>query len=127
MHIIRLRRPWSKSLGKNAVPVRIDVPEADTENVLYEDQPSYYRRSFNVPSGLRASSRVYLRVDGWQGRLASAIFNGSPLDIGDSEINTLITHLLEPRNQITLCLVGLSGRAARLSGEVTLAIEDPDA
>jgi hypothetical protein len=124
MHTIRLRRPWCKSIETGGVPLRVDVPELNVETASSEQQTSTYRRSFNIPSGLRDSSRIYLRVDGWEGCLESATLNGSPLDIGKSKINAEITDLLKPNNQITISLTGSGGQPARLSGEVTLAIDD---
>jgi hypothetical protein len=125
MHIIRLRRPWCKSIETGGTPLQIDVPELNVEPTTNEQQQtSTYRRSFNIPSGLRDSSRVYLRVDGWEGCLESATLNGSPLDVGQSKINAEITDLLKPNNQITISLTGRGGQPARLSGEVTLAIDD---
>lgn len=108
--------------------MRIDVPERDAQHCLHDELTFSYRRSFNLPSGLQASSRVYLRVDGWEGHLDSATLNGSQLEVGQSaKINADITNLLAPHNEIALRLTSLPGQAARLSGEVTLAIDDDDA
>jgi len=107
------------------VPVRIGVPEMDVADNLHDEQTFYYRRNFNVPSGLQPSSRVYLRVDGWEGHLDSATLNGSPLEVGHAtKLNADITKLLESHNEIELHLTSPPGQAARLSGEVTLAIDD---
>ncbi len=127
MHIIRLRRPWHKTIQQGAVPLRIDVPEMDVADDLQDELTLYYRRSFNRPSGLQSSSRVYLRVDGWEGHLDSATLNGSPLEVGHSKMNVDITNLLESHNEIELRLTSPAGQAARLSGEVTLAIDDDGA
>jgi hypothetical protein len=125
MHTIRLRRPWCKSIETGSVPLRVDVPELNVETTTSEEQQtSTYRRSFNTPSGLSDSSRVYLRVDGWEGCLEFATLNGSPLVVGKSKINAEITDLLKPNNQITISLADRGGQPARLSGEVTLAIDD---
>jgi len=122
MHVIRLRRPWHKSDHHGGTSARVDVPEADVDHE-HEERTFRYQRNFNLPSGLRASSQVFLRIDGWQGRLESAAVNGFPLPIEHSRIDAEITQLLEPHNQITLLLTGLPGQGARLSGEVTLAID----
>ena len=127
MHVIRLRRPWHKSIQEGAAPVRIDVPELDVQHSLHDESTFSYRRSFNLPSGLQASSRVYLRVDGWEGYLDSATLNGSALEVGRAtKLNADITSLLESHNEIELRLASPPGQAARLSGEVTLAIDDGD-
>ena len=127
MHVIRLRGPWQKGAGPDTVPVRIDVPEVEVvheSSQSPQDRTYDYRRNFNLPSGLQESSRVFLRVDGWQGRIESAELNGTPLDVSDGNINVDITSFLEPQNQIRLRLTNGPGQAARLSGEVTLAIDD---
>lgn len=125
MHIIRLRRPWQKGIQNGAAPARIDVPETDLAQHQYEELTFYYRRSFNLPSGLQPSSRVYVRVDGWEGRLDSAAINGFPLDVGRCDkIDADITNWLASHNEIELRLTSSPGQAARLSGEVTLAIDD---
>lgn len=127
MHFIRLRRPWHKSVPGDPLPRRIDVPEMDVTGSLHEELTVYYRRSFNLPSGLQPSSRVYLRVDGWEGQLETATLNGSALETGHSaKIDADISHLLEPHNEIELRLVSSPGQTARLSGEVTLAIDEAD-
>ncbi len=109
------------------MPVRIDVPELDLQHSLHDEMTFSYRRSFNLPSGLQTSSRVYLRVDGWEGHLDSASLNGSALDVRHAtKINADITNLLASHNEIALRLTSLPGQAARLSGEVTLAIDDDD-
>ena len=84
-----------------------------------------FRRGFNLPSGLQPSSRVLLRVDGWEGRLESITVNGSPLETGSATIDTDITELLRPHNEILVCLSDAAA-PARMSGEVTLAIQEPD-
>lgn len=124
MHIIRLRRPWQKNAGPDDKPRRIDVPEIDHEPAPQRAQTSTYRRSFNLPSGLADSSRVYLRVDGWQGSLVSATLNDAPLPFGPNNIDAEITSWLRPHNKITITLAGGPGQKVRLSGEVSLAIDD---
>ena len=123
MHVIRLRRPWEKSREDETGSARIDVPETVT-NAADEPATFQYRRRFNLPSGLKPTSRVRLCVDGWQGRLESISINGVALEIGESIVNAEITALLEPHNQNLVRLGGRADQPARLSGEVTLAIED---
>ena len=123
MHVIRLRRPWEKARPDGSQASRIDVPEANDASA--DPQAAYrYCRRFNTPSGLSASNRLYLRIDGWRGRLESATINDHPLVVASSRINADITALVQTHNQITLVLAGHSGQSASLNGEVTLAIED---
>ena len=126
MHIIRLRRPWRKSFGLHSVPLTVDVPDVDGAATPDQEHTATYRRSFNQPTGLEPSSRVQLRVERWQGVMTSATLNNAPLQTGSTRIDTDITDLLQPQNQLAIVLTGRPGQVARLSGEVTLAIsEDP--
>ena len=77
-----------------------------------------------MPAGLQASSRVFLRVDGWEGRLESVKMNGVAVAFAKTDINADVTDQLQPHNQLELKLSGVSGQAARLSGEVSLAIDE---
>lgn len=125
MHIIRLRRPWHKIAQDSSLPSRIDVPETNVADNQHEERTFSYRRSFNLPSGLQPSSRVYLCVDGWEGHLDSVALNGSALEVTCStKLSADITNLLESHNEIELRLTSAPGQVARLSGEVTLAIDD---
>lgn len=124
MHLIRLRRPWQKIVGPASEPATIDVPELDEKPAANELAAATYRRSFNKPTGLEPSSRVHLRVAGWQGLLESAELNDARLPADETRIDADITGLLRPQNQITIRLIGRPGQAARLSGEVALAIDD---
>jgi hypothetical protein len=134
MHIIRLRRPWQKIVGGNGPPFCIDVPEVDPPEVDPPEvdgapasdvkQTSTYCRSFNMPPGLEPFTRVYLRVDAWQGTLESVTLNAVPLPAGPTRVEADITSLLQPHNQIAIALSGRAGQSVRLSGEVTLAIDD---
>lgn len=127
MHSIRLGRPWRKCVLGSDAPMRIDVPEMDAAESPQEGLTFCYRRSFNRPTGLGPSSRVYLRIEGWEGRLESVAVNGFVMKFPDSaRIETEITNLLAPHNEIEFQLTGQSGQAARLSGEVALAIDDTD-
>ena len=85
-----------------------------------------YRRGFNLPSGLTPSSRVLLRVDGWDGQLESITVNGSPLETLSAKIDADITDLLRPHNEILVRLSDAAAAPARMSGEVTLAIQEPE-
>lgn len=125
MHIIRLRRPWEKSRDGGSQWIRIDVPEMD-EGDVGDDATVLFRRRFNLPSGLQPSSRVRLRVDGWLGHLESITVNDSPLDADSARIDADITDVLQAHNQILVRLRGTTIDPARLSGEVTLAIEDDE-
>jgi hypothetical protein len=124
MHVIRLRRPWEKCVGDAAESIRIDVPETAATETLAAAAYFRYRRGFNLPTGLHPASRVYLRIDGWEGRLESVIINGKAIEVTERTISADITDLLETHNQIGVCLAGDVGMTVRLSGEVTLAISE---
>ena len=64
-----------------------------------------YRRRFNLPSGLKQSSRVRF-VPTLGGRLDSMSVNGPTLEIGETKINADITDLLKSHDQIVVRLAG---------------------
>lgn len=123
MHIIRLRRPWLKSFEDETSEARVDVPDTSEPNDT-QGRQVIYRRTFNRPSGLELSSRVYLRVAGWHGALESARVNETVLPTGADHLDAEVTALLRPHNQVVITLSSQPGQTARLSGEVTLAIDD---
>lgn len=123
MHEIRLRTPWQRCREDGSDCARVDVPETGHPPVA-DPGVFCYSRSFNLPSGLQPSSRVYLRIDRWEGRLEAVTVNGVALNVEHSNCNADITKLLRPHNEIALRLAGLPGQAARLSGEVRLVIDD---
>ncbi|TWU57388.1 hypothetical protein [Rubripirellula reticaptiva] len=130
MHVIRLRKPWRK-VGPDGIAIQIDVPEPVNESVPLESlrvgQSTRYERNFNSPTGLGANARVYLRVEAWDGDLAS-------IQIGEevatenfvgakTEID--ITEILRPSNTLVITLLSTQHSEPRLSGAVTIAIDDP--
>jgi hypothetical protein len=126
MHEIRLRKPWQRCRQDGSDCVRVDVPEQDDGDPADQDVLCY-SRGFNLPTGLRPGSRVYLRIDRWEGRLESVTVNDSGVEREGFELAAAeITQLLQPHNQVTVRLAGLPGRRARLSGAVTLLIDDGD-
>ena len=125
MHVIRLRGPWQRCRQDGSQPARIDVPETS------DQQPGqqgtfWYRRHFHLPSGLDSRSRVYLRIDGWQGLLETASINQIPLSVEHLRTGADLTESLQQSNQISLQLAGLAGQTPRLDGEVKLVIVDDD-
>ena len=125
MHVIRLRKPWTKTVDGSAKGLRVDVPELASVDLEMSGQVARYERNFNRPSGL-ADSRVYLRITGWQGKLTSLSVNQKIVSLGVdcSQIDLEITSLLESHNQLSVTLCGTPAQPPRLSGEVTLAIDD---
>jgi hypothetical protein len=125
MHEIRLRKPWIKTVDDSSTGFRVDVPELAGFDLERSVEVARYDRNFNRPSGLD-DSRVYLRITGWQGTLTSLILNQTsvPLDAEWTQIDLEIASLLESHNQLSVTLRGTPAQPPRLSGEVTLAIDD---
>ena len=95
MHQIRLRRPWQKRLSGQTESFRIDVPEAESDSQSPAGTSATYQRSFNQPSGLDDSARVYLRIESWQGDLASLTVNEQPLEVTSRPLTCEITERLK--------------------------------
>ena len=127
MHVIRLRRPWNKSHPGGFGSTRIDVPESIANQEFPDETTVQYRRRFHLPAGLQSSSRVFLRVEGWEGQLESITMNGAALALEKNDINADITAQLQPHNHVEITLSSIPGQSARLSGEVSLAIDETDA
>jgi hypothetical protein len=120
MHVIRLRRPWQKSVFGVAQPGVADVPDSDGS----DSGEVEYRRRFNLPSGLDGNARVHLRVESWVGQLLQISLNGTSLQAGNSSADVDVTDLLQRQNELFIRLSGRPGHPTRLSGPVTLAIEE---
>lgn len=125
MHVIRLRKPWTRTLDDAGMACRVDVPD---ETIAATDGSwvvARYSRRFNRPSRLH-DARVYLRIAGWQGEMTSLSLNAMqiPLNVADRLIQVDVTSLLQPHNELIVVLSGTDQTPARLSGEVTLGIED---
>lgn len=127
MHTIRLRRPWQKSCPGQTGASRVDVPDiplaADMEAAA-EPQCVVYRRSFNRPSGLTTATRVWLIVSGWDGALAELSLNDQPLSACGPPLRIEVTAAIAARNGLQVTLVADECGPPRLTGEVTLAIEE---
>ena len=125
MHVIRLRKPWTKMSGGGQGLQRVDVPDAGQEERSDRLSEARYRRRFNRPTQLQ-EARVYLRITGWQGHLVSLTLNQRPLPIGqgDGQVDTEITSLLRPHNEIEVTLSSIGLAEPCLNGEVVLAIEE---
>ena len=130
MHVIRLRKPWTKTPGHDGSVCRVDVPEpSDTEPSDAEPEAkelvAHYGRRFNCPSRLKDAS-VHLRITGWRGRLTSLMINETPIPVSESStsINVEVTPLLQTHNQLLVTLTGTPGTPPCLSGEVTLGIQE---
>ena len=105
--------------------MRIEVPEPVVVKSSDDVRTFCYRRNFNLPTGLESSTRVYLHIGGWEGRLEKITLNEVTLPIGNAtNVDAEITQLLKSHNEIELCLADANGQVARLSGEVALAIEE---
>ena len=104
----------------------VDVPETESDVELPADVSATYQRNFNRPSGLGGGTRVFLRIESWQGQLISLSVNDHPLEIATPPLMCEITEWLEPHNQIRLELRGVENEGARLSGEVALSIDEED-
>lgn len=123
VHVIRLRRPWEKSCDGGRTWKLASVPEPIADS-LGDHPTAIYRRRFNQPTGLGESSCLSLRITGWEGTLESVTINAAHLETGETTIDAVITELVERHNQITVTLLRTETEGARLSGEVSLAIED---
>lgn len=132
MHVIRLRKPWTRILSDGGVVDRVDVPDGDSFDCppSMESQAEIavvYSRRFNRPSGVRRA-RVYLRITGWHGRLDVVTLNEHSVAVGgDSHVvHAEITSLLRSHNELKLRLVATVTTPPRLTGEVELGIEEDD-
>jgi hypothetical protein len=101
-HTIRLRGPWQHDVSRGR-----------------------FTRSFHRPTGLTDSSRVSLVINPAID-LAAIWLNGQPL--GQIEPKTRaeleITALLQPRNEIIVCLVAGTPTEGEIPFEVNLQIDD---
>ncbi len=143
MHVIRLRKPWSKTVDGRPEVHRVDVPDVAHESIESEGFPGQkegdvgqrvagpspcraeYRRRFNRPSGL-VRQRVFLRISAWQGQLESLQLNGVEIPVcpGDESIEANVESLLEGHNELIVNLLGDPQTPPILTGEVVLAIEE---
>lgn len=128
MHVIRLKRPWEKTclaIGQSQI---VDVPEPGIANRdTTESGPgqSSYSRNFNAPSGLESTSRVYLRVSQWAGKLDRVCLNGRVIDaVSTAPLELDITASIQRHNRIEIVLEDLPAQLAGMTGEVTIAIDD---
>ncbi|QDT02613.1 hypothetical protein K227x_09910 [Rubripirellula lacrimiformis] len=129
MHVIRLRKPWQKTAADGIV-LRVDVPEPPHDFDVTRDDESVgvvdYERRFNSPTGLDATVRVYLRIDGWEGELVDVHLNDRSLvsDVDSLQLRIDITDWVLSANRLVIRLNANDQITdPRLSGEVTLAIE----
>ncbi len=148
MHTIRLRKPWSKSGAGVGGRCRVDVPDLDSPDLdrperaggehakpasgsepglasLECGEPAevVYQRKFNRPTGLTDSSRVWLKISGWSGSLAEVQINGQRLTAGARPWRADVTAAIGLHNQLEIRLAANESGLPRLTGEVTLAIE----
>ena len=125
MHVIRLRKPWTKLLSDGGPAFRVDVPDQTVSDSELPGAVAHYRRRFNRPSGLD-DARVFLRITGWHGRLKSLSLNQTPIPVEASAtgVNTDVTSLLQPHNELVVSLLGTPAGLPRLSGEVSLGIDE---
>lgn len=124
MHVIRLRKPWTRTPLEGGEPCRVDVPDEApmaTTRVCYQ-------RNFNQPSGLGEGDRVDLVVMGFRGKLVSVRINEHPMGVEDADANQVsrwdITPHLSTGNQVRFQLEQDLEEPPRLSGDVRLEISD---
>ncbi|MEM8667652.1 MAG: hypothetical protein AAGG48_09070 [Planctomycetota bacterium] len=120
MHSMRLRSPWQVDRG-DGVFQRCELPDSKQS----EGPTIAYRRSFNCPTGLESTDKVWLIIHGWEGRIESLSVNGQLLDMEEHESPTRLeisTWLLRS-NRIELILAATGEVGSRLTGPVELAIE----
>ena len=118
-HIIRLRKPWKKTVEGSVESSRIDVPEPFGEESL---ATAIYERPFNQPTGLQGDSRVLLRIESWIGAIASLTVNETQLVVAAPPAEIDITSLLEKHNKLMIQIRAENDVPPRLSGAITLAI-----
>lgn len=134
MHTIRLRKPWQKQVGADVVQ-QTDVPDAIVVAAAQASsgasgQSVVYTRSFNCPTSLAADTRLWLRIDGWEGTLGRLTVNDVELAVGDdSAIRIDIRNVLQAANKLSVTLNCTKRNAdspapPRLTGAVSLEIED---
>ena len=128
MHIIRLRRPWSRtavdSSGNEQTEAKTDVP--DLELAAVSDR-RIYQRSFNRPTGLNDQSQVFLAISDWQGRLQSMKINQSSVELVEPPTSPLridVTPQLELSNKIEIQIIKEGDQQPLLCGSVQIEIED---
>ncbi|MGB7343140.1 MAG: hypothetical protein WBD20_02910 [Pirellulaceae bacterium] len=125
-HTIRLRRPWEKrtknSDGELSEPIRIDVPEPNSELVC---QATVYQRRFNRPSSLDSRSHVRLDIASWQGQLTSLTINDQLVAVTTAPAQIRVTSMLQDHNSIAIILAPAGGAPPQLTGPVNLVIVTP--
>lgn len=125
MHVIRLRKPWDRTDAPSAQRRRIDVPEPiDADEARSAVSTATYQRRFNRPTGLQPGTRVAMRITDWSGELQSLSLNGRELPVGPAPLEVDLSDQLQPHNRLELSLSPDSDAAPRLSGEVTLVIDE---
>jgi hypothetical protein len=127
MHVIRLRKPWTRTQEPGgSTSERVDVPDLDPVTVNDGDSTFFvYRRKFNCPTSLSAT-RVYLNISEWQGDLVGVKLNGDEVNqvVTSSGFREEITSLLRSHNELVVYLAAPPEQQPRLSGEVSLMIDD---
>lgn len=125
MHVIRLRKPWIRTLGDDGIECRVDVPDETCLETQATEWVACYHRRFNCPSRLQ-DVRVYLRITGWQGQMTSLCLNAVPIPVNETchAIDVEVTALLRSHNELVITLSGTNQLTPRLSGEVSLGIDD---
>jgi hypothetical protein len=126
MHVIRLRKPWMRTREPgDSTDDRVDVPDLDQARAIPVDSVLVYRRKFNRPTKL-SNARVYLSISEWRGQLESVMLNGDavPCDASWTCFRQEITSRLKLHNELVIRLAQAPESAPRLSGEVSLVIEE---
>ena len=130
MHKIRLKKPWEKTTNLAKTRVRVDVPEqpqgAATSHIdaTAAVETATYRRRFNRPTGLQPSTRVWLNIRDFAGRLEFLSVNQRQFQALDAPVELDIHDALSDHNELVITLSATDGAQPSLSGDVWLAIDD---
>ena len=130
MHKIRLKKPWEKTTNLATTSVRVQVPEQPPGVApLNRESPTAvetatYRRRFNRPTGLLPTTKVWLNISEFAGRLERLSVNHQEFLGLQSPVELEVHAALVDHNELLITLSATDETQPRLSGDVWLAIED---
>ncbi len=69
MHVIRLRKPWTKTLGDGVQTFQVDVPEQTVSDSEADEVVAHYQTTTSIVPADCKTLGLTLRISGWHGRL----------------------------------------------------------
>ncbi|MCO8123949.1 hypothetical protein NHH03_19550 [Stieleria sp. TO1_6] len=128
MHRIRLRRPWTRTVGDQPPTEKIDVPDADPATVQAGTSVCY-RRAFNRPTGLTPDTTLWLSIGIPTGDSLRVSLNGHTIQALTAiqtaqPIQLDLTAKLLGSNELVIELESEQAALCGLTADVALLIED---